>query len=98
MAAGRAGEPLAPAHVKERLSAGLLGAEALPELDLAQALDRAPQSFCRCHHWSPPAPTAAETLAPPGMRVMGNQVLLSLLPSYGEVRGGYVLVSQAVLP
>src|SRR6476659_3948016 len=73
MAAGRAGEPLAPAHVKKRLSAGLLGAEALPELDLAQALDRAPQSFCRCHPWSPPPPKAAETLAPPGMRVMGNQ-------------------------
>src|SRR3954469_15498412 len=66
VAAGRAGEPFAPAHVKERLSAGLLGAETFPELDLAQALDRAPQSFCRCHPWSPPASKAAETLAPPG--------------------------------
>src|SRR5689334_5068244 len=48
-AAGRAGQALAPAHGEERLPAGLLGAEALPELHLAQALDRASQAFCRRH-------------------------------------------------
>src|SRR6188508_2284803 len=37
--AGRAGQAFPPAHVEQRLPAGLLGAETLPELDLAQALD-----------------------------------------------------------
>ena len=73
VAAGRAGEPLAPAHVEERLPTGLLGAEALSELDLAQALDRTPQPLCRCHPRSPQAPKAAETLAQLRMRVMANQ-------------------------
>src|SRR3954452_21775709 len=73
VAASRAGEPLAPAHVQQHLSTGLLAAEALSELDLAQALDRAPQSFCRYHPWSPSARKAAETLALLRMRVMGNQ-------------------------
>src|SRR4249920_1211366 len=74
VAAGRAGEPVAPAHVEECLPAGLLGTEALSELDLAQALKRTPQPLCRCHPRSPQAPKAAETLAQLRMRVMGNQV------------------------
>jgi hypothetical protein len=35
-AAGRAGQPVAPAHLEQRRAAGLLGAEALPEPGLAQ--------------------------------------------------------------
>src|SRR3954451_23049502 len=71
--AGRAGQAFPPAHVEQRLPAGLLGAETLPELDLAQALDRAPQPVRRGHLSSPPASKAAETLASPGMRVPDNQ-------------------------
>src|SRR3954451_14181811 len=48
-AAGRAGQALAPAHPKQRLAAGLLGPEALPEPGLAQPLDRASQLLRRCH-------------------------------------------------
>src|SRR3954447_9699584 len=72
-AARRAGQALAPAHLEQGLAAGLLGAEPLPERGLAQALDRAPQAFCRRHPPPPPAPKAAETLAPLWMRVRRNQ-------------------------
>src|SRR5918997_6019056 len=58
-AAARAGQAVAPAHLEQRLPAGLLGAEPFPELGLAQALDRAPQAFRRCHSSSPPAPKPA---------------------------------------
>src|SRR5215218_5911837 len=73
-AAGGAGQALAPAHREERLAARLLGPEPLPELGLAQALDRAPQPVRRCHPLPPPAPKAAESLARRRMRVRRNQV------------------------
>ena len=73
VAAGRAGQPLAPAHGEQRLAAGLLGAEALPELRLAQPFDRAPQPLRRCHPASSPAPKPARILGQRGMRVTGNQ-------------------------
>src|SRR4051812_2310956 len=72
-AAGGAGEALAPAHPERRLAAGLLGTEPLPELGLAQALDRAPRPVRRCHPPPPPALKAAETLASHRMRVRRNQ-------------------------
>src|SRR3954464_4449099 len=76
-AAGRAGQPLPPAHLEQRLAAGLLGPEAFPEPGLAQPLDRAPQPVRRCHATSPPAPKTMENLAHGWMDVRDNQVLLS---------------------
>jgi hypothetical protein len=79
MAAGRAGQALAPAHLGQRLPARLLAPEALPELGLAQSPHRAPQPVRRCHPPPPPAPKAAETLARLGMHVLANQVSRWLL-------------------
>ena len=71
--AGRAGQPLAPAHLEQCLAAGLLGPEPLPERGLAQALERTPQARRHHHPPPPPAPKALEILAHRRMRVMGNQ-------------------------
>src|SRR5918997_4928792 len=74
----RTAQPLAPAHLEQRLAAGILGPEPLPERGLAQALERTPQA--RRHHHPPPPPAskALEILAHTWMRVMGNQVALSM--------------------
>jgi hypothetical protein len=74
VAAGRAGEALAPAPLDQRRAACLLGPEPLAERGLAQAAHRAPQLFYRDHHTFPPARKAAESLAWNGMPVMDNQV------------------------
>src|SRR6185369_13115524 len=76
VAAGRAGQALAPAHGEQRLAARRLGAEALPERGLAQAPHRAPQPVRRCHPLPPPALELARILDRTGMGVMDNQVYL----------------------
>src|SRR3954453_15161796 len=72
-AGGRAGQPLAPAHGEQRLAAGRLGPEALPERGLAQAPHRAPQPVRQCHPLPPPALEPARILDRTGMGVMDNQ-------------------------
>src|SRR3954471_23236006 len=74
VAAGRAGQPLPPAHREQRLAARRLGAEPLPERGLAQAPHRAPQPVRRCHPAPSPALEPARILDRTGMGVMDNQV------------------------
>src|SRR6187431_3373105 len=77
VAAGRAGQPLAPAHLEQCLAAGLLGPEPLPERGFAQTLERTPQTFRR--HLPPSTSRQSPgILAYLRMRVMGNQVRQSL--------------------
>src|SRR3954470_13158202 len=79
VAAGRAGQPLPPAHREQRLAARRLGAEPLPERGLAQAPHRAPQPVPRCHPAPSPALEPARILDRTGMGVMDNQVFKCLL-------------------
>src|SRR5688572_17067001 len=86
VAASRAGEARAPAHLEQRRAARLLGPEPFPELSLAQPPERTPQPCRRCHPSSPPAPKAAETLARNRMPVMDNQdkIFKTPLPERGS--------------
>src|SRR3954463_10162536 len=74
VAAGRAGQALAPAHREQRPAARRLGAEPLPERGLAPAPHRAPHPVRRCHLAPSPALEPARILDRTGMGVMDNQI------------------------
>src|SRR5688572_31084020 len=73
MAAARADEAFAPAHLEQRPAAGLFAAEPLAKCGFAQPSLCAPQAFCRGHPPLLAARKAAETLAQIRMKVRDNQ-------------------------
>src|SRR4029453_10278200 len=92
MPAGRAGPTLAPAQREQRRPALPLGAEALPQLGLAQALAPPPQPALRAHPLAPQRPKPARMLARSRMGVTDNQEGLS----EAELRERFELQGRAV--